>query len=369
VSSSTRGWKSASPARRFLIGACGLSLLAAALLASWTGGQTLLAPVGLQVDSYQDIHDAIVGERVYFGVPLQATGGGQIDVLSVQPVGVPSGLRVVGIYGQQPYPFGEESQYVGSDDENSVRSLFPLLRLHPVTEMHLPAAGRPDPGWALVVILEGTSPGHHVIAGVDVTARQGSDMSTIHGASRLGLDVTARKAPISMAHDLRVNEDCPGSEAPALTTWSAAVDRAIHAGGGAAVVTYASTTPSFAWNTADGTRPTQEDVDRGVVPAIYAVLQLRVERVLAGNAPVGPVTGVVLGGSIGHDEVGGCVFNVNNPTTGRQYLFLFGPAPASIPTGLRGPVRDVRDIAVVADGIAKTAYGPVPLGGPAPAGT
>ena len=355
-----RRWQRASPARRFLVGACGLSLLALVSVGALLGARTVWAPVGLHIDQGQDVHDAAIGERVYFGVQIQADGGGEVDLLAARLTGVPAGLRVVGVYGQQLY--GPTDQYVGADSEEAMRLRFPLLKEHPIGDVRLPADGRPDPGWALLVVLQGTRPGRFVAGGLDVTARQGGRQSTVHSAYRLGLTVRDPKARIDMSQPLRINDDCPGAEAPAPSTWAGVVDRAIRAGGGEAVVSFISTADRFIWNTADGVRPTQRDVDSGLIPAIYNVLSLRVDRVLAGRIPLGPVSGLVLGGFIGKDQVGACAFPVDAPTTSARYVMVFGPAAAPIPAGVGAPALQVRDMAIItADGKVATPYGRLSL--------
>lgn len=355
-----RRWQRASPARRFLVGACGLSLVALVSLGALVGVRTVWAPVGLYLDEAQDVHDAAIGERVYFGVAMQADGGGEVDLLAARLTDVPAGLRVVGVYGQQPY--APTDQYVGADGEDAIRMRFPLLKEHPIGDVRLPADRRTDPGWALLVVLQGTRPGHFVTGGLEVTARQGRRLSTVHSAYRLGLNVRDPKARIDMSRPLDINYDCPGNEAPAPSTWAGVVDRAIRAGGGEAVVSFVSTANRFIWNTADGVRPTQRDVDGGLTPAIYAVLSLRVDHVLVGHLALGPASGWVLGGFIGKDQIGGCSFPIDAPTTSARYVMVFGPPPAPVPAGVATPALQVRDIAIIsADGKVATPYGPLSL--------
>jgi hypothetical protein len=346
-----------SLARRFLFGACGLSLAGAVYVFAFLPA-TSAGSVGLHIDDQGLAENALVGHAVFFGVPMSADGQGTIDIVDAQATGVQGGLTIVSIGGQRPDTFLGRPRYVGMEDEGSLRTAFPLFRLHPLADVHVSPG--PNPGWSLAIVAKATRPGDFSTTGLDVTARRGGRTQTFHTMFTIEIKALDQRRRADMSRPLHLLSDCPGGEAPTPSTWADVVRRAVEAGGGEAAVTLAPGVPRYVWNTPDGTRPTQAMVDGGLAPAIYEAQSLTITQVLAGQLSPGPATGFVLGGNIGADTEGACSFPIEHNDRGGQYLAVFGPRLA-FDHSAQTPGIELRDLAAISDGIAATPYGPQPI--------
>ena len=74
------------------------------------------------------------------------------------------------------------------------------------------------------------------------------------------------------------------------------------------------------WNTADGRRPTQAQVDAGLDPQIYTRLQFRITKIYYGAGRFDPNALFVAAGEIGKDVMQSNNCWTDNPFAGRSYL-------------------------------------------------
>lgn len=346
---------------RRLLRACGLLLVLAALAAC--GSSVLSNPQAFQVQAGGDEGngEARVGERFYFGITgFGALGAEPVTLTSATALSVPSGLDVEVRAAHFDSSMSEiRFRYIGGERDASIRSEFPRLVLYPVSDVSFVKGRRPD--WYLVVIMTGHRVGNFSIPGIEVQGRLGSTAFRSTVKYKMSIYTIDPHARIDMSKPLDLIADCPGWGDPAPRVWQQLADRAVHDGGGAAVV-HVLAQPSPIWNTPDGHRPTQREVDAGAVPRIYTPLLAQVVRSVSGASPPAgsSLTALILGGGIGQDSVGGCNLTIDQPKAGNTYLVVFGPSVTGVDDAATArPVLQFRSIAIMNGNEADTAFGPV----------
>jgi hypothetical protein len=108
-------------------------------------------------------------------------GPDPVHFRKVRVTGVPSGMRIVGIYANDGAARG------GIDNGPPDPKTFPNLR--PVTDIVLRASDQYE-AWGIVIVFEGTKPGVWETTGIDVDWKAGWYRGTAHYGYKLRVTVT-----------------------------------------------------------------------------------------------------------------------------------------------------------------------------------
>lgn len=163
-------------------------------------------------------------------------------------------------------------------------------------------------GWCAITVLAG--------CGGESAAPTGTGQLPATGAT------ASPRISLDMSKPLHAVEHCDTVPLPTA-------DLIRHAGTGvkgdfrAAVLGRVSGLGPTLWNTADGHRPTNEDLRAGLLPAIYTAVTFSEVKGVAGGLGGPTLTAYVRGGTIGNDSFAGCSVGARL-TVGQTYLVLLG---------------------------------------------
>ena len=126
------------------------------------------------------------GKKIYLGTLIPVAEGHQVRALSARVQDAPAGVKVVGVYAVSHNEYARQGTIgiLPEDGSQSIKSLYPDLRLHPIGDATF--APLPSP-WYLVMVFTGTKPGTYKAGGLLVSY---VDLKTgLHGTQTYNLHV------------------------------------------------------------------------------------------------------------------------------------------------------------------------------------